>query len=407
MTTSRSISNDLLERELAGLTAGEPHEPGLWAAALERSGSSPRSGSVLTRTVPVWATGTLLGLIVVTVLVSFTLNARVGARRMPPVSAPSSGYAVAVAPQAPDAVSDAVDVIRQRFDSQSSVGVPAHATTRLDKDLVLDKDLAGGASKVYTVELPQQPAYEASKQPVTPDRQVIRKAQIDIRTTDNVRIAFLKAQQVISEAGGEYIENAALTGEGDRTVATVTLRVAAARLSEVLGRLRELGVVASESASGEDVTDRIVDLEARLRNEQRVEEELLELLKSRQDASLAEVLQLRTQIASVREEIERLIAQRDRLGRLVALATILVSIQPAAAPIEPPAADGIGAYFIDSITKAWNSSLRVLVDTAAFLLRMLIGGIVWWVLLIAIVLGLRAVWRSHARAAATEPAPVA
>jgi hypothetical protein len=399
MTTSRNISNDLLERELAGLTAGEPHEPGLWAAALERSGSSPRTGSVLTRTVPIWATGTLLGLIVMSVLVSVTLNSRVGSRRMPSVSAPAL--------PAYEAAFDA-------FESQMSASAPPSRRAALlagisSSDSPLGtvsggRDSERDASGAYTA---QSIAQESAKQPHVADRHVIRKAQIDIRTEGNVRIAFMKAQQVISEAGGEYIENAALTGEGDRMVATVTLRIAAARLSEVLGRLRELGVVASESASGEDVTDRVVDLEARLRNEQRVEEELLELLKSRQDASLAEVLQLRTQIASVREEIERLIAQRDRLGRLVALATILVSIQPAAAPIEPPAADGIRTYFAESITKAWNTSLRVLVDTAAFLVRMLVGGIVWWVLLIVVVLGLRAAWNKHAKAAAAEPAPTA
>jgi predicted house-cleaning noncanonical NTP pyrophosphatase (MazG superfamily) len=395
MTTSRNISSELLERELAGLTAAEPHEPGLWAAALERSGTSPRSGSVLTRTVPVWATGTLLGLIVMTVLVSFTLNGRVAARRMPSVSTPA--FEASERPMADKALGT--------FEEQFSMPSDPVGTTAFAGIAPTRRATSTGTS------LPEQPApppeSESAHLAVPSDRHVIRKAQIDIRTTDNVRIAFMKAQQVISEAGGEYIENAALTGEGDRTVATITLRVAAARLSEVLGRLRELGVAVSESATGEDVTDRIVDLEARLRNEQRVEEELLELLQSRQDASLADVLQLRTHIASVREEIERLIAQRDRLGRLVALATILVSIQPAAAPIEPPAADGIGAYFAESITKAWNTSLRVLVDTAAFLVRMLVGGIVWWVLLIIVVLGLRAAWNKHARAAAAEPAPTA
>lgn len=243
---------------------------------------------------------------------------------------------------------------------------------------------------------------------VAPDRHVIRKAQIDIRTTDNVRIAFMKAQQVISEAGGEYIENAALTGESDRTVATITLRVAAARLSEALGQLRELGVVAAESTSGEDVTDRVVDLEARLRNEQRVETEMLELLESRKDASLDEILQLRTQLSNVRERIEQFTAQRDRLGRLVALATVLVSIQPAAAaPVEDPDKAGIGAYFFERISGAWERSLHVLVDTAAFLVRVLVGGILWWMLLIGAVLSLRAAWRKHARAIAAEPAPTA
>ena len=65
------------------------------------------------------------------------------------------------------------------------------------------------------------------------DRQVIRKATIELRT-DDVRATFLKAAQLISEANSEYTEASSLTGSGDKARANITLRVAVDRLSIVL-----------------------------------------------------------------------------------------------------------------------------------------------------------------------------
>lgn len=381
MTPPNSITADALDRELAALTAA-PEAGGavIWQAALERTGSPRSLRSLLSHPLPLAASGAILGVFVLAVLVSIPLTASVGARRSVGSAQPRE-LSVSRAPSSPLPAKPPMFAA----DAEGSYLMAGLPNRRRD----------------------EQPE-PAAAQPPSPDRHVIRKAQIDLRTEESLRVIFLKAQQVISEARGEYIENASLTGEGkdgERTIATLTLRIAADRLSAVLGQLRELGVVASESTTGEDVTDRVVDLEARLRNEQRIEAELLELLASRQDASLNEILQLRTQVSSVREGIERLIAQRDRLGRLVALATILVTIQPVDAKDKEPEAPTLAGYFADSIQAAWTSSLRFLIDTAALLVRIAVGGLVWWVLLLVGVLAVRAGLRKRARAAAMEPAP--
>ena len=145
----------------------------------------------------------------------------------------------------------------------------------------------------------------------TADRHVIRKVTMELTSTD-VAATFLKARQLVSEAGGEYIEQSSLAGEGDSTRASLTLRVSASRLSDVLNELRKLGVVVSEEARGEDVTNQVVDLDARLRNERRVEQELLELLESRDDSPLEEILKLRAEIA---KELGR-VTPRDEAGKI-------------------------------------------------------------------------------------------
>jgi hypothetical protein len=215
--------------------------------------------------------------------------------------------------------------------------------------------------------------------PVDEGRQVVRKVNIELKARD-VRGTFLKASQLVSETGGEFIEQSSMTGSESSLYGALTLRVAATRLSVVLNQLRGLADVVQETAAGEDVTDQAVDLDARLRNEQRVETELLGLLESRKDAPLKEILELRESISSVRGQIERLTAQRDRLSRLVSLATVLVIIRGDAVHPGASAEEGIWAYFTKELARAWRTALEFLAESVAFLVRVFIGGAVFWVI---------------------------
>lgn len=220
-------------------------------------------------------------------------------------------------------------------------------------------------------------------------RQVVRRATIEL-TAKDVRSAFLKASHLVSEAGGEYVQESALTGSDKDLQANLTLRVAVDRLSAVLNELRSLGAVAAENQGGEDVTAQAIDLEARLRNQQRLEKELLGLMDARKDAPLKEVLELNSQISQVRQGIEQLTAQRDRLSRLTSLATILAIFRAEPVPEPPPATqpappkpETLGGYFLRSVSGEWNDGVRILVDTLAAALRIIIGGLVWWAILVA------------------------
>jgi hypothetical protein len=223
------------------------------------------------------------------------------------------------------------------------------------------------------------------------DRKVVRRVTIQLSTPD-VRAVYLKASHLISEAKGEYVQDSALTGADNQLQANLTLRVAADRLPEVLNQLRELGKVESEQANGEDVTQQVVDNDARLRNEQRVEAELLKLFETRKDAGLDDILKLRDKLSEVRNSIERLVAERDRLSRLVNLATVLILIRPANQPVVV-AQTSLRDYFTRGIAKAWNSALRLLADTVAMLLAVVVGGLIWWVLLGIAIMFIVRFWR--------------
>ncbi len=202
-------------------------------------------------------------------------------------------------------------------------------------------------------------------------RQVVCKATIELKS-DDVRAVFLKVQHFVEPALGEFVQDSTMMGTGNQAQAHLTLRVAAGRLSEVLNLLREAAEVVSEQQEGQDVTGQVVDVDARLRNEQKVEAEILELLGSRQEAPLKDILDMREKLALVRTEIERLTAQRERLGELVALATVLVIIRAEGAPVEE--ATSWASYLAESFGGAWSSGSRFLVDTLATMLQIVVGG---------------------------------
>ena len=221
---------------------------------------------------------------------------------------------------------------------------------------------------------------EAASHFPTAVRSVIRKSTVEL-LADDVRSAFFKINMLINEGQGEFIADASITGEQEEHPrAEVTLRVAATRLSEVLNEIRQLGRVPQEKIAAEDVSDQLVDLGARLRNEERVEEELLELLQVRDDAPLKEVLDVRNELGRVREQIERLRAQQSQLNSLVALSTVLIIIRHDGATEPEEESAGVGAYFGRVLGNAWESSILALADSIAWIVYIAIGGLLWWLI---------------------------
>lgn len=207
-------------------------------------------------------------------------------------------------------------------------------------------------------------------------RRVIRSATMTLRTPD-VRAAFLKAQRLVSDARGEYIAASQVKEVNGALQADITLRVDADRLDNVLNELRGIAEVIDEKIGADDVTEQVVDTDARLANERRTEGELIQLLESKQDADLDDILRLTAEIAKARERIERLTAQRDRLAGLVRLATVTIIIrEPDREPAPRPPVTLL-SRFVDDLSDAWHDGLRGLIASVTFLVRLLVSGAVW------------------------------
>lgn len=362
---------DRLEADMSGLTA--PVEPtGAWRGALERTraveSAKPRK-TLNFGVMHVVAVAAVIVLFVGTMLPSLG-KARRSARgiteRERSADAPDASYAFA------DLDSDGV--------SATSIGGDPFDTDRYADPRVTPADSA----------VPDR----SEEAPIV--RHVVRKAAIDLEVED-VRAAFVHAQALISEERGEYVEDSNARDRGDGVLeADLVLRVHAQRVGEVLTELRTMGVVRHERSDADDVTDSVVDLEARLRTQRAVEEELLGLLADRPDADLDDIVRVRRELASVREQIERLEGRRQQLGQRVRLATVAVVLREAEAdPAEEPA-EGVWAWFKARIADAWSGGVRTLLGTVAWIVEIAIGGLIWWVIvLIASIAAWRAWRREH------------
>jgi predicted aconitase len=128
--------------------------------------------------------------------------------------------------------------------------------------------------------------------------------------------------------------------------------VPAERFSAVLGEIRRLGTgKRAERIDSEDVTDEYVDLDARLRVQTRLEEQLLELMKTATTVEAA--LNVHKELANVRTEVERIQGRKQLLEREVALSTIRVTL--AAPPTQSVSVAKIG----DSVSQASSDAVVV------------------------------------------------
>jgi hypothetical protein len=127
--------------------------------------------------------------------------------------------------------------------------------------------------------------------------------------------------RVLVEYEDGYVERAS----SSREHASLALRVPADRLAAFRRAVRRIAGVTSESEAVEDVGDQRVDLEARLSSARREEERLLTLMSDR-TATIADVIAVEERLASVRERVEQLDAQRAALEQRIEYARVEVEI---------------------------------------------------------------------------------
>ena len=160
------------------------------------------------------------------------------------------------------------------------------------------------------------------------ERKIIYTVSLDLIVKDT-EASVEEIQRVAGDLGG-FIAQSSVWREEDHPRATMTVRVPADKLDEAVTRFRALAVdVEKQNVGSEEVTEEYVDLEGRLKNEQRTESELLELLKSRSETGKTEdILEVYRELSSCRSRIEQIQGRMKYLDNLSALATIQISLTP-------------------------------------------------------------------------------
>jgi uncharacterized protein DUF4349 len=164
------------------------------------------------------------------------------------------------------------------------------------------------------------------------ERQIIKTGEITIEVS-NVANALGRVRAMALELGGYVGGSQAGTLED---AATLTLRIPAARFDDALAGLHGLDAkVIAEATRESDVSSQIVDLEARIANLEASETSYRALLERAQ--KVEDILAVQSRLDQVRGEIEQLKAQHKDLSGQADLATLTVTLTPAAAPVQKQA----------------------------------------------------------------------
>ena len=136
-------------------------------------------------------------------------------------------------------------------------------------------------------------------------------------------------------ARGGWVESADIVGEGGYRTATISVRVPAERFDETMTALRSLGIVTDEGVASQDVTEQLVDNEARMTAWRAQEERLVVLLENA--ATVEDIVDIERRISEVRTDIEYVAAAQRNLQNRVAASLIRVSLHlPRRFAADPP-----------------------------------------------------------------------
>lgn len=200
-----------------------------------------------------------------------------------------------------------------------------------------------GAAKQGDSRQGQQQSQQQSNAPVQ-GRQLVQTARIELIAKDPFE-AVVQARAVAAGSGG-------FTGQeeskGDR--ASITLLIPADRFDSAIDQLARLGRPTVQNKQASDVTEQVVDLDARLAT-QRASVDRMRLLLGKAQ-SVSEIAQIESELTRRESDLESLQGRRDALGGKIALSTVTLQVTKEVAPAAPVQATG---GFVDGLDGGWTA----------------------------------------------------
>ncbi|WP_309109651.1 DUF4349 domain-containing protein [Saccharothrix sp.] len=225
---------------------------------------------------------------------------------------------------------------------------------------------------------------------VQQERQLVRTASVELRTTDVTGVLDQVKQLVLAKGGYPAQENAT------KTQGTVTLRVPGDRLDAVLKDFDALPdtEMTRRDLKSEDVTEQVVDVEARLANQRASVERVRGLLE--RAGSTSEITTIEAELTKRQSELESLQRRHDTLKGQVAMSTLTVTVnQKSAPPVEPKEKEE--PTFLSAFGGGWDA----LVGAVSWLLVVL-GAVLPFAVVLGVPVVAYLVWRRNRRTLVTR-----
>lgn len=239
------------------------------------------------------------------------------------------------------------------------------------------------------------PAVESGMLPKS-QPQLVKTAALSLTLTSLER-GVAAIETIVQQQQGDILQLEDQTPSSTKThhQVSLTLRVPQSRLDATLQALKALGTVDRQSITAEDVSDQLVDYQARLRNLRRSETALLQIME--RSGSVGDVLKVAQELSNVRSSIEQLDAQLHSLQNRVAYASVRLTLTAATATT--PVQRATSLQLQDTWSSATHSIGKFTVDLLQLGIWLLVYSPYW------LILGGLAI-RVHSRLKPQAPASV-
>ena len=193
-------------------------------------------------------------------------------------------------------------------------------------------------------------------------RLILRNGQASIEV-DSLESSMAEVRRIAQKVGGFVADASVQSGRNQIPSATLELKVPALRFDELTEALAPIGRLQFVNVGAQDVSEEFVDLTARVANGHRLEDRLVELLRTR-TGKLQDVLSVERELARVREEIERMEGRLRFLKASAQLSTLSVNLfEPPPLVASHPGRSVIG----DAFKTAWRNFVAVVAGVIASL----------------------------------------
>ncbi|MEM2122417.1 MAG: DUF4349 domain-containing protein [Candidatus Bathyarchaeia archaeon] len=166
-------------------------------------------------------------------------------------------------------------------------------------------------------------------------RMIIYNAYISLETR-NIDDVLARIRS-LAEAYGGYVAGTSRSSYGMQARAEITIRIPQERFHEAVRQIEGYGKVLDEHTGSEDITERYIDLKARLENLKGQEERLREILEMAK--TVEDVLKVEAELTRIRGDIESLQGEINYLERSTAMSALTVSLIEPPPPFTPPGFD--------------------------------------------------------------------
>ncbi|MEU0077074.1 DUF4349 domain-containing protein [Micromonospora tulbaghiae] len=222
-------------------------------------------------------------------------------------------------------------------------------------------------------------------------RSIIYTGTMQVRV-DDVEAAAREATTAVTAAGG-FVGADRRSSRAAEARAALTLRVPADRFTSVIDQLAGLGRQERREIRTEDVTEQVVDLDARIATQRARVESARKLLA--RATSVDELVRLENEVGTRQADLASLEARKRRLADLTSLSTITVTFLGQDASTAEEEAD-LG--FLAGLGGGWTAFLA-----SARVLLTVLGAVLPFAVVIGVPLWLLLLWRRRVRARRTPP----